>query len=50
MVDRTRSIALVRLTVEVVSLEALGRILEKLTRLSGGFSARRHTEGGKGKA
>ncbi len=50
VVDRARSIATVRLTVEVVSLEALGRILEKLTRLSGVFSARRHTEGGEGKA
>ncbi|MBK6289044.1 MAG: bifunctional (p)ppGpp synthetase/guanosine-3',5'-bis(diphosphate) 3'-pyrophosphohydrolase [Gammaproteobacteria bacterium] len=44
VVDRVRYIATVRLTVEVASLEALGRILEKLARLSGVFAARRHTE------
>jgi GTP pyrophosphokinase len=43
-VDRARQIATVRLTVEIGSLEALARVLEKLGRVRGTISVQRHSE------
>ena len=43
-VDRARQIATVRLTVEIGSLEALARLLEKLGRVRGTISVQRHSE------
>ena len=43
-VDRARQTATVRLTVEIGSLEALGRLLEKLGRVRGVISVQRHAE------
>ncbi len=43
-VDRARQHATVRLTIEIASLEALGRILEKLGRVGGVIAVRRHSE------
>jgi GTP pyrophosphokinase len=43
-VDRGRHVATVRLTIEIASLEALARMLEKLARVAGVISVRRHSE------
>ncbi len=43
-VDRVRHVATVRLTVEIGSLEALARVLEKLGRVRGTISVQRHSE------
>ena len=42
--DRARQHATVRLTIEIASLKALGRILEKLGRVVGVIAVRRHSE------
>ncbi len=43
-VDRRRRLATVQLTIEAASLEALGRILDKIARVSGVIGAARHVE------
>jgi len=42
-VDRRRRIATVRITLEIASLEALGRLLEKLARIGGVLAAERYS-------
>jgi GTP pyrophosphokinase len=43
-VDRHRHVATVRLTIEVASLGGLARILDRIARVGGVVSARRHSE------
>jgi len=43
-VDRARQLATVRLTLEIASLGALGRAIDKIGRVGGVISAERHAE------